>query len=165
MTATLGYGSSDYYSGFTNGKYGSLNSDDASFLASFHQGRRPTVVQQTRELYLHPSQIFTPDGTSNNDISGYFSSTLNVNGNHGSGLESTIALPPMLTLEEIIQPHVFTKSEPVDPPIPSSFGITNVINTSPTAFSNMDGPFPNGISGTTSFNPYPDFSVSAYGLV
>jgi len=66
----------------------------------------------------------------------------------------------MLTLEEIMQPHVFAKSEPVDPPLPSSisFGPTSTINRG--GMQDLDVSFPNIPSGPSSFPTYPNFPVS-----
>lgn len=149
MTATLGYGTSDAFGKTNSSKYCPIVNhidDDCSFYSFSHTARRSTVVPQTRELYLHPSQIFSPDGNSNNDISGYFNSSLHVANNNnntdGSGIDSTISLPPMLTLEEIMQPHVFAKAE--------RRGHVDNMNTS----------FSDPVPGSSSFIGHPDFSVS-----
>lgn len=158
MAATLGFTPSDYFGGFKNTQFG----NEDAFASNFASGRRPTIVTQTRELYLHPSQIFTPDtSTANNDISSYFSSSLNVNSNNhnstsGPGVESTIALPPMLTLEEIIQSHIFGKQEGIDTSEPSVFGMP-FVPKSPSSLSNNDRTMP----AEPSYSLYPDFSVGS----
>lgn len=162
MAATLGFTPSDYFGGFKNTPY----SNEDAFASNFASGRRPTIVTQTRELYLHPSQIFTPDtSTANNDISSYFSSSLNVNSNNnnstsGPGMESTIALPPMLTLEEIIQPHIFGKQEGIDTSAPSVFGMP-FVPKSPSSLRNNDRTMP----AEPSFSSYADFSVGSLDFV
>lgn len=157
MTATLGYGASDLFGGFNTSKFHAFNSNEDPLPSA----RRTNVIPQTRELYLHPSQIFTPSiNNSHNGASGYFDSSQSSanEDENGSGLQSTIALPPMLTLEEIIQPHIFAKQEPIDTlmPITATFGVTNNVEQAPAALQNAN----NIYSGATSLGAYPDFTVS-----
>lgn len=160
MAATLGYNSSELFGGFNAARF----ANEDGFPPSFTPSRRPTIVTQTRELYLHPSQIFTPDPSivNNNDASGYFDPSFNSNGNAtptGSNSESTIALPPMLTLEEIMQPHVFGKQESTEASAPNIFGAA-AAPKSPAALSNRGSPFPGSVPPDSAFPSYTQFSVS-----
>lgn len=162
MTATLGYGASDFFGGFQSPRFNAFNSSSEDPLPSAsNQTRRTNVIPQTRELYLHPSQIFTPNANNSHDgASGYFGSPQGSGNDHqnGSGLETTIALPPMLTLEEIIQPHVFAKQEPADPSLPASatFGAPAIAGQASTALHNGS----NSYLGASSYGAYPAYTVS-----
>lgn len=170
MTAAIGYNPTDLFSSFNTARFvGAIgNEDPMSSSASLQSGRRPTVINQTRELYLHPSQIFAQDsaGTAYNDISGYFSSTLNVNGVNGStsngtsGIESAIALPPMLTLEEIMQPHVFAKQDgTAHGNLAGNFSMP-FAPKSPGSLSNIESALPLDTSATSFFAGFSDVPVS-----
>jgi hypothetical protein len=167
MATTLSYGTPDFFSDFN--RYG-MNGKDDPFLSSLTNSRRPTLVPQTRELYLHPSQISSPNKiyTSNDDLSSYFDSNLatsNANVNNastavGTDPESNITLPPMLTLEEIIQPHVFGHEDQIEGSSTPKQLATRTAHPSPTGQASMGSTLVNGMPMPSSYSYAPEYNVS-----
>lgn len=73
----------------------------------------------------------------------------------------------MLTLEELMQPHIFRKPEHGNPSLPTSaaFGPSpSNINRNVIGLHNLNTSFSNIVPGTSTFASHPDISVVLYSV-